>query len=589
MARFAQDKIEELRERASIIEVVGAHVRLKRAGRNHVGLCPFHNEKTPSFSVNAERGFFHCFGCGVGGSIFDFVMRIEGLTFPEAVESLARRYGVTLPVASGAVGPPAGERDAMFRANQFAAELFSHLLWKTPAGEAPRKYLASRSIGTEAARNFMIGLAPAQAGVLANALKRRNLLDGAIKTGLVRREGDNLRDLFIGRLMFPIRDPQGRVVAFGGRVLEDRLPKYINSPESPIYSKSKNLYGLYEARQTIGRANRAVVVEGYLDAIAVAQAGFQEVVASLGTSLTVEQLRMLGRYTRNIIACFDGDPAGRKASLRALETFLAAGLLGRGSFLPSGFDPDTLIQQRGAQAFADLIDKAELLMDFFVREEAAMARGSVEGRARAAERVSDILRMVTNPFEFDLLTRKASELLGVNEQVFRTQGRKPNRVGPAQSTSNQVRNPQSLPAGDAVAQAETGILMVAIMRPELRAEIAEMPDVAEFKDPARALLLDGICHLTADDGAIDEWLAERLSEEERSRLSRLAIGAQLDDPDSARALLKDYMEALKRHRIAREIDVLRRSVHDAHDEESAARHTQALIALRRRAPNDDLA
>ena len=227
--------------------------------------------------------------------------------------------------------------------------------------------------------------------------------------------------------MFPIRDGQGRVLAFGGRVLDQRLPKYINSPESPLYSKSRNVYGLYEARAAIASADRAIVVEGYLDAIAVWQAGFKETVASLGTALTVDQLRLVGRQTRNVLACFDGDAAGRKASLRALEIFLAAGLLGRGIFIPPGFDPDTFIKQRGAQAFAELIESADLLVDYFLAEQAAAARGSLEGRARAASAVAEVLKAVSNAFEFDLLARKAADALGVGEEVLRAEARRPAR------------------------------------------------------------------------------------------------------------------------------------------------------------------
>ncbi|MGZ6253484.1 MAG: DNA primase, partial [Candidatus Binataceae bacterium] len=368
MARFSDDKLEEIRTRADIVEVIGAHVRLKRAGRNFVGLCPFHNEKTPSFSVNPERGFFHCFGCGAGGTVFNFIMRTEGLNFPEAIESLARRYGVTLPERGGETGPGAGERDAALRANQTAADFFVHVLWKTPDGAAARDYLAARGVAAETARTFGLGFAPERPANLARALEKRGLLTAAVRLGLVRQDGAGTRDMFRGRLMFPIRDGQGRVLAFGGRVLDQRLPKYINSPESPLYSKSRNVYGLYEARAAIASADRAIVVEGYLDAIAVWQAGFKETIASLGTALTVDQLRLVGRQTRNVLACFDGDAAGRKASLRALEIFLAAGLLGRGIFIPPGFDPDTFIKQRGAQAFAELIASADLLADYFLAE-----------------------------------------------------------------------------------------------------------------------------------------------------------------------------------------------------------------------------
>ena len=383
MGRFGDDKIEEVRSRADIVEIVGAHVRLRRAGRNFVGLCPFHNEKTPSFSVNAERGFFHCFGCGVGGSVFNFITRIEGLTFPEAVRSLAKKYGVTLP-EHDVSGPGAGEREAMLKASEVAAEFFAHVLWNTTDGAMARDYLKSRGISVETARAFMIGYAPSRPASLAKALEKRGLRDAGVKVGLVRKDGNvstDAYDMFRGRVMFPIRDAQGRAIAFGGRVLDARLPKYINSPESPLYSKARTLYGLFEARQAISSSassgkDRAILVEGYFDVIALWQAGFKEAVAGCGTALTVEQLRALSRYTKNVIACFDGDAAGRKASMRALEIFLQAGLLGRGIFIPSGFDPDTFVRERGEAAFADLTEKSELLVDYFLSEQAIEPRAS---------------------------------------------------------------------------------------------------------------------------------------------------------------------------------------------------------------------
>src|ERR1700732_5397794 len=201
MARFSDDKLEEVRTRADIVEIIGAHARLKRAGRNFVGLCPFHNEKTPSFTVNAERGFFHCFGCGAGGTAFDFVMRIEGLTFPEALQSLARRYGITLPERGE--GGAAGERDAWFLANQTAAEFFAHVLWNTEAGKPARDYLKARGITTDTARAFLLGFAPARPANLASALQKRGLMEAAVKLGLVRRDGASVHDMFRARLMFP--------------------------------------------------------------------------------------------------------------------------------------------------------------------------------------------------------------------------------------------------------------------------------------------------------------------------------------------------------------------------------------------------
>src|SRR5579872_997406 len=387
MARYGDNAIDEVRQRADIVEIIGAHVRLRRTGRNFVGLCPFHNEKTPSFSVNAERGFYHCFGCGAGGTVFNFIMKVEGLSFPEAIRSLATRYGVTLPELKND-GPGAAEREALARANQTAAEFYAHVLWNTPDGEQAREYLKSRGISVETARAFMLGFSPARPASLAKALEKRGLTDAGVKAGVIKRDGSGLYDAFRARVMFPIRDAQGRVIAFGGRVLDARMPKYLNSPESPAYSKTRTLYGLHEARQAIASQDRVIIVEGYFDVIALWQAGFRETVASCGTSLTVDQLRLLQRYTKNVYACFDGDAAGRKASLRALEIFLQAGLLGRGIFIPTGFDPDTLVRERGAAFLEELIAASELLVDYFMEQVIVrVGTASLTSKVRAGEQI----------------------------------------------------------------------------------------------------------------------------------------------------------------------------------------------------------
>ena len=585
MALFSEDKLEEVRTRADIVEVIGAHVRLKRAGRNFVGLCPVHGEKTPSFSVNSERGFFHCFGCGAGGTVFNFVMRTEGLSFPEAIESLARRYGVTLPERGGPAGPGAGERDAALHANQTAAEFFAHVLWKTPDGGAARDYLAARGVTAETARAYGLGFAPERPANLARALERRGLLAAAVRLGLVKQDGAGTRDMFRGRLMFPIRDAQGRVLAFGGRVLDQRLPKYINSPESQLYSKSRNVYGLYEARTAIASADRAIVVEGYLDAIAVWQAGFKETVASLGTALTADQLRLVGRQTRNVLACFDGDAAGRKASVRALEIFLAAGLLGRGIFIPSGFDPDTFIKERGAQAFAELIASADLLVDYFLADQATIARGSLEARARAAAAVAEVLKAVHNPFEFDMLARKAADALGVGEEVLRAEARRPARGGGAHSGGAARGAPAgrltpAAGAGDGATAAEVGLLAVALLHPELRGEIAEHAVMLEDATIAGALV--EVCASQELAAVLEVDVAERLSEAHRSRLSALAVGPLIETAAQARELARDFAEALMRRRQQRAMETTRRAAASAGSDDEAMAAAQEMIALRRR-------
>jgi len=600
MGRFGDDKIEEVRSRADIVEIVGAHVRLRRAGRNFVGLCPFHNEKTPSFSVNAERGFFHCFGCGVGGSAFNFIMRVEGLTFPEAVRSLAKKYGVTLP-EHDVSGPAAGEREQMLKASEVAAEFFAHVLWNTTDGAMARDYLKSRGISVETARAFMIGFAPSRPASLAKALEKRGLREAGVKVGLVKKDGDGAYDMFRARVMFPIRDAQGRAIAFGGRVLDARLPKYINSPESPLYSKTRTLYGLFEARQAISSnassgKDRAILVEGYFDVIALWQAGFKEAVAGCGTALTVEQLRVLSRYTKNVIACFDGDAAGRKASMRALEIFLQAGLLGRGIFIPSGFDPDTFIRERDAAAFAELTEKSELLVDYFLSEQAGEARGSIAERARAAQRVVEMLKLVGDPFQFDLLARKAADLLSIGEEVLRKEARGPGRSATPSRFVRETRAntiaPVAAVGGDAGDKAEIGLIALALLQPELRNEIAQSGAEANFEEIRLGGVLADLCKTDEPYTALEEWIADRLTTEEEGRVSEFAVGPltdELDDDiqrdrselDKGRALVNDFVTALERRRRKRELGRLRESA----DDPAGA---QAVIALRRERRARDL-
>ena len=607
MGRFGDDKIEEVRSRADIVEIVGAHVRLRRAGRNFVGLCPFHNEKTPSFSVNAERGFFHCFGCGVGGSVFNFITRVEGLTFPEAVRSLAKKYGVTLPEYDVS-GPAAGEREAMLKANEVAAEFFAHVLWNTTDGAMARDYLKSRAISVETARAFMIGYAPSRPASLAKALEKRGLRNAGIKVGLVRNDAGEAYDMFRGRVMFPIRDAQGRPIAFGGRVLDARLPKYINSPESPLYSKTRTLYGLFEARQAISSSassgkDRAILVEGYFDVIALWQAGFKEAVAGCGTALTVDQLRVLSRYTKNVIACFDGDAAGRKASMRALEIFLQAGLLGRGIFIPSGFDPDTFVRERGSAAFAELTDKSELLVDYFLSEQASEARGSIAERARVAQRVAEVLKLVGDPFQFDMLARKAADLLSIGEEVLRKEARGPQSrsATPSRFARDTRANPTPPPAaaggaGDAGAKAELGLVALALLHPELRNEIAQAGASANFDEIRLGGVLADLCRTDEPYTALEEWIADRLTTDEQGRVSEFAVGPLNDevedetakvstDLEKCRALANDYVVALERRSRTRELGRLRQSAADqsAHESEpgEAAAAAQAVITLRR--------
>jgi DNA primase len=596
MTRFTESEIEEVRSRADIVEVIGAHVRLRRAGRNFVGLCPFHNEKTASFTVNLERGFFHCFGCGAGGTVFDFLMKIEGLSFPEALQSLAKRYGIKLPERTGVngsgQGPSDNQRASMLAANQVAAEFYSNVLWNTSDGEMARDYLKARGITTETARAFMLGYAPSRAFNLGGTLQKRGLLEPALKLGLVRRdESGTAYDMFRGRLMFPIRDAQGRAIAFGGRVLDNRLPKYINSPESPLYTKARALYGLAEARPSIAKADRAIVVEGYIDVIALWQAGFKETVATLGTALTVEQLRLLSRYTRTILACFDGDDAGRKASLRALEVFLQAGLLGRGVFIPQGYDPDTLVQQRGGAQFSALVERSELLIEMFLRQQAQIApkgRAGIDARAQILATIGDKLRLINDEFQFNLVMRQAVDLVGFTEReetVLRRAGRRPSAIDGARRSAGHgqgiVPTARKTLSPDAIVQSELGLIALALRYPGLRPHLQSHLCQQIFPDQDLASLLEEICATSQSSGPSEAAISSRLAEQQRGWLSGMMVGSLIDDETKAGSLMKDYLSALNERHRRREVDHLRQAALAAHGDQAVAA-AQALIVARRR-------
>jgi DNA primase len=421
--RIDENAIRDIRERANIFEVVSDVVSLRRRGRSAVGLCPFHTEKTPSFSVSEERGFFHCFGCGEHGDVFTFVMKTQALPFPDAVRSVAQRFGI--PVPEDTTGGPRTPTEPLVAVNTAAAAYFRGAL-RGPTGARARAYLAERGVAPESIERFGLGFAPGGGDALARHLRAQGLhLDDAVTAGLVlRRNGGGMLDRFRERLIFPIADTAGRTVAFGGRILPgapetgDPPPKYLNSPESPIFHKGRTLYGLGLARDAIRKRNRVLVVEGYLDVVALAQHGIEEAVAPLGTALTGDQLRVLRRFSESVLACFDGDTAGRRAAARSFPVFIEAGLWGRGVFLPSGDDPDTFVRTQGTEALEALLAKAEPLVDAYLVELRGGEIDSVSKRAEAVRQVSRILRTVTDREQRDQLTRLAAHRLGVRETAL---------------------------------------------------------------------------------------------------------------------------------------------------------------------------
>jgi DNA primase len=434
-AGFSSQILDEIRSRVDMVELVGQSVNLKRAGENWKGLCPFHTEKTPSFTVNPKRGIFHCFGCGVGGDAFGFLMRQDRLGFPEAVRALAQRAGVELPTQR--TPETDGKLEGLRRVMALAAQFYTDALWAKDGAKA-QAYIESRGVDLEVARRFGLGYAPDGWNALLSHMAKEGVTDAELVSAglaLPRQNAPGFYDRFRGRLLFPIRDLQARVVAFGGRAMGAEEPKYLNSPETPLYVKGQMLYALDMAREGMRQKNRAVVVEGYLDCLMAHQHGFTETVAALGTAFTSAQLGLLRRYADEVVSVFDADAAGQKATSRLEEMLtdvmdlrnLGWSVSRTGSFekagyfpikvavLPEGHDPDSLLRAEGAHALQSRLDAARSILDFVL--ERALGEEDLttpRGRSTAHARVSLILSRVPNAEEATALAREAARKLGVD-------------------------------------------------------------------------------------------------------------------------------------------------------------------------------
>lgn len=424
MPRIPEDILQRIRDATDIVDLISEHVQLVKKGRNYSGLCPFHDEKTPSFSVDPDRQFYHCFGCGVGGNVFKFIQEIDRVTFVEAVKFLADRAGVALPERSGPSREETEAADNLYRANDLAQKYFHHLLLNDDVGASARTYLQTRRLSGETIERFGLGYAPPEWDALLKVAGRRGLSPQILERAglaLPRSTGSGHYDRFRDRIAFPIANLSDRTIAFGARALQpDQEPKYLNSPETPIYHKGRVLYGLADTRDAIRRQDAALVVEGYMDLISLAQADIQHVVATSGTALTEDHCRLLARYARQVVLLFDGDAAGSTAAMRACEALLGTGLDARVVSLPSEHDPDTFVQTHGSDALLKRAENAQSVLDFYLEQLARQHDlSSVEGKARAVERLKPLLAKPRDAVRRDLLLREVAERLSVDEQSLR--------------------------------------------------------------------------------------------------------------------------------------------------------------------------
>ncbi|ALM53536.1 DNA primase [Halomonas huangheensis] len=425
--QIPQSFIDDLLARVDVVEIVGERVKLKKSGRNHSGLCPFHQEKSPSFTVSADKQFYHCFGCGAHGNALRFLMEYDKLRFPEAIEQLASRVGVEVP-REGADDPRAQARERKRKEGvnllEMSASFFRERL-KMPEAQMAREYLERRGLSPEVQKTFGIGYAPGQWEALKQHLTGQGVAEAVqVEYGLLvqHEESGRTYDRFRDRVVFPIRDIRGRTLGFGGRVLGDAKPKYLNSPETPVFHKGRELYGLYEARQASHRLERLLIVEGYMDVVALAQFGIRNAVATLGTATTEDHLQRLFRVVGEVVFCFDGDNAGRQAAARALETVLPQMIDGRQArflFLPDGEDPDTLVRKEGAEAFEDRVTCASPLSEFLF-DHAAQGRdlSQVEARERYASQILAAIEKLPEGMLKSLMLSELSRRTGVEQSRF---------------------------------------------------------------------------------------------------------------------------------------------------------------------------
>ena len=424
MARLPQAFIDQVLDRTDIVDVIDRRVKLKKAGKNYSACCPFHQEKTPSFSVNPEKQFYYCFGCGAGGNALGFIMDYERVEFREAIESLAQAAGIELPAEEADALPQIDHQKPLYEAMEDATRVYESLLRKHPTRGRVVDYLKQRGVSGEIARDFRLGFAPEGWDNLMTTLSSEEDIGHAVTSGLlIENDSGRKYDRFRDRVIFPIVNQRGKVIAMGGRVLGDGKPKYLNSPETPLFSKSHELYGLHHIRKFAKNLSRIVVVEGYMDVIALAQFGIHYAVATLGTSVGKPHLEMLFRRVDQVIFCFDGDEAGRKAAFRGMEAALPMMEDGRQVkflFLPEGEDPDSVVRNKGPQHLEHLFDNADPLETFLFDQ---MAEGvdiqTMDGKARLSKLVAPYINLIPDGVFKTLLFKALADRTDMDVESLR--------------------------------------------------------------------------------------------------------------------------------------------------------------------------
>ena len=557
-----EDTIAAVKNATNIVDIVSEVVILKKTGQNYVGLCPFHAEKTPSFTVSPVKQIFHCFGCQNGGNVFNFMMRHHGLTFPEAVRMLAARCGIEIPQRE--LSPQqrrrSSEREALLAVNKRAAALYHQVLLKEQTGKTAQQYLKRRGITLQVIENFRLGFAPDAWDTLKRHLqKQRNALGIAEKAGLVVRKESTGRyyDRFRNRIIFPIFDSTDRVVALGGRVLDNSLPKYLNSPESPVYSKSRSLYGMQCARGPCRASGQVFVVEGYMDLLALHQYGVENAVATLGTALTVEHLRIIRGFAATIVLVFDSDDAGLKAAERSVNLFIDEDVDGRIVVLPSGHDPDSFLREFGEAAFRKAADEARDLMTFLMDMAQSKHGASPQGRMRALKELVGPLRAVHDRVARSIYVRELAERLNISESAvlekLRTRdlrATKPQRAphlrpgadSEAASALGKRASGRSRTVTLATDRLERQMLAMIIQFPDIIPEVMAAKVLDAFNDTTlRAIGREVVQHYHQSGSTAVKDMLDHMDDQRRAIVAELALREDPWNLEGGRRLIAQFL------------------------------------------------
>ena len=549
--------IEQVRDAADIVEIVQQYFPLTKAGKDFKARCPFHEDKAPSFYVVPDKQIYHCFGCGAGGNVFNFLMQYENLTFRDALEMLARRYGIDLPRRTGR---DSSEAELTYRINALAAKAYRAALLNTKEGLRARDYIRSRGIPEDIEKDFLIGYCPSDGRLLVGQAHKQGIgTKKLVDLGLASSWESGVRDRFHKRLIFPIPNPTGRrILAFGARVLDDSLPKYINSPETAIFKKARTLYGLHRARREIGEMGMAVVVEGYLDVIALHMNGIGNAVASLGTAFTVGQAKNLRRFCPEVVFMYDGDQAGKIATLRGCASAAEAGLKMRVVRLAPGEDPDSFIRESGPEEVRDLIENGSSYVDFIFSE-----TGPRE-KEEAIKLALGVMQRIADPTRRSIDLRMLYERSGIPE--YKLEQTLKGLGGPGRTGRGQEKD------GEAPCdRIEKSLVSILVGMPQYAERVFEDISPSDFSDARTRAIAELILDRKSREIPFDVSALLTGIEDDPTRRLLAECSLELDADADTERMVSDHVNFILKRRIGRQIDELRREIQTAEKEGDAER------------------